>query len=222
MSVLAIIPARAGSKGLPGKNLKSLGGAPLIAWTIRAAKAAKRLDRVVVSTEDEAIAAAAKEHGAEIPFMRPADLARDESGIIEVLRHAVRECGGSPKIVVLLQPTSPLRTAEHIDAAVSLVADGGADSSESVALDERHPFHRYYLEDGRLRLWDAAEPSTSRRQEHPPVYRPTGGVYAMRTELLMNAGTIRGEDHRAVVVPEETAVDIDTAFDFRLAEWLAR
>lgn len=220
MTVLAVIPARAGSKGLPGKNLRPLGGLPMLAWTVRAALGARRLDRVVVSTEDPEIARVAREHGAETPFTRPAELAADDSSVVAVLRHAVEACGGSPEAVVLLQPTSPLRPAAHIDLAVGRVLDDGADSAETVALDGRHPFHRYYLEDGRLRLWEAADPAMDRRQQHPPVYRPTGGVYAVRTPLLMRQGLLRGPDHRAVVVDEDTAVDVDTAWDFRLAERL--
>lgn len=221
MPVLAVIPARAGSKGLPGKNLKLLAGLPMLAWTVRAALASTRLDRVVVSTEDPEVARVAREHGADVPFLRPLSLAQDDSSIVDVLRHAVRESGAEATLVVLLQPTSPLRTAAHIDAAVALVADARADSSETVALDGRHPFHRYYLEGGRLRLWEAAAPEASRRQDHPPVYRPTGGVYAVRAGVLAERGSLRGDEHRAVVVDEASAVDVDTAWDFELAQWLA-
>ena len=221
--VFGVIPARAGSKGLPGKNLKPLGGVPLIAWTIRAAAESCELARTWVSTEDVEIARVAREHGAEVPFLRPDDLAGDDSSILAVLQHAVREfetqTGSAPDVVVLLQPTTPFRTGGHIDEAVAAVVRDGADSAQTVALDERHPHVRFTLDaDGRLRSLFTSPEQASHRQGGVPVYRPNGGVYAARTALVMEQGTLYGRDHRGVVMDFCSSVDIDSPWDMRLAE----
>jgi len=222
--VFGVIPARGGSKGLPGKNLKPLGGVPLIGWSIRAARECRSLDRVVVSTEDQAIASAAAALGAEVPFARPAELARDESPIVDVLRHAVlwleKERGSRPDVVVLLQPTSPLREPRDIDETVRLVVEGGADSAQTVTEDRRHPFHRYLLENGKMVPLLKESERLSRRQDAPPVYLPTGSVYAVRGEVLMRDGALKGADHRALVRDFRVSVDVDDEFDLRLAAWL--
>lgn len=217
-----MIPARGGSKGLPRKNLLPLGGRPLIAWTIEAARASERLERTWVSTDDEEIASVARALGADVPFLRPADLATDEAGIVGVLRHAVRELeratGSRPAITVLLQPTTPFRTARDIDATVALV-EGGADSAQTVALDTTHPRVRFALgPEGRLRSLFDDPASAARRQDGDAVYRPNGGVYAVRTALLMDEGTLYGRDHRGVVMGFESSVDVDDRWDLRLAE----
>lgn len=221
MTVLGVIPARGGSKGLPGKNLRPLGGAPLIAWTIGAARRAKTLTACWVSTEDAAIAEAARAHGGDVPFIRPVELAADQASIVDVVRHAALQFeaarGARPDVVVLLQPTTPLRGPEHIDAAVRAIIDGGADSSQTVALDTSHPLHKFWLKDGRLSPVFPEEAS-SRRQDAPCVYRPNGGVYAARAGLLLDQGLLRGQDHRGVIMDFESSVDIDTLWDFRLAE----
>jgi CMP-N,N'-diacetyllegionaminic acid synthase len=222
VAVFGVIPARGGSKGLPGKNLLPLGGRPLIGWTIAAARASGRLTRTWVSTDDEAIAAVARSLGAEVPFLRPAHLATDEAGIVGVLRHAVEELaratGTRPEITVLLQPTTPFRTERHIDETVALVAEG-ADSAQTVALDTSHPRVRYGLAPGgRLRPLFDDPAAASRRQEGEPVYRPNGGVYAVRTALLLEEGTLYGLDHRGVVMDFESSIDIDDRWDLRVAE----
>lgn len=219
--VLAVIPARAGSKGLPGKNSRILGGKPLIAWTIEAAKAAKGLTRAWVSTEDEGLAGLARKHGGEAPFLRPAALATDEASIFDVLKHAVGEFEARekrrPDVVVLLQPTSPLRGPGPIEEAVRLVT-GGADSAQTVALDQTHPRHRFTIEGGKLKPVFADADKHSRRQEGEAIYRPNGAVYAARTQILLEKGGLRGEDHRPVVMDFESSVDVDTLWDFKLAE----
>lgn len=222
MTVLGVIPARGGSKGLPGKNLRPLGGVPLIAWTIAAARRAKTLTACWVSTEDEAIAAAARKHGGEVPFLRPAELATDAASIVDVLRHAALHYetarGARPDVIVLLQPTTPLRGPDPIDAAVRAILEGGADSSQTVALDAAHPLHKFRLKDGRLSMVFPEAEKASRRQDSPAVYRPNGGAYAARAGLVMDEGVLRGKDHRGVVMDFESSVDIDTLWDFRLAE----
>ena len=225
MFVFGVIPARAGSKGLPGKNLKRLAGRPLIAWSVASARKSRLLDRFIVSTEDKAIAAAARRAGGEAPFKRPSELARDDSSIIDVLQHAVRWLESAekitPDVVILLQATSPFRSGRDIDETVKLVLDG-ADSAQTVAEDKAHPWHRFLLEDGRLKQLYRKAKSLSRRQDAPPLYRPTGSVYAVRRALLMREGTLYGKDHRGLVRPFESSVDIDDIWDFRLAEAILR
>jgi CMP-N-acetylneuraminic acid synthetase len=219
--VLAVIPARAGSKGLPGKNARPLGGKPMLAWTIEAARGSRALTRAWVSTDDEALAELARAHGGEAPFLRPAELATDTASIFDVLKHAVSEYERREKravdVVVLLQPTSPLRGPGPIDEAVRLVL-GGADSAQTVALDQTHPRHRFTIEGGRLQPLFPDADAHSRRQDGAAIYRPNGAVYAAKTSVLRETGGLRGRDHRAVVMDFESSVDVDTIWDFRLAE----
>ena len=220
MRVFAVIAARSGSKGLPGKNIRPLGGVPLIGWTVAAAKKAKTLTDAWVSTDGADIAAAAKSLGGQAPFLRPAALATDDASILDALKHAVVEyekAKGRVDIVVLLQASSPLRTAAHIDATVQAVIDG-ADSAQTVALDEHHPLHKFTLEGGRLKPMFPDDGKAANRQTAPKIYRPNGGVYTARRDLVMEKGLLRGDDHRGVVMDFESSVDIDTLWDFKLAE----
>ncbi|MDP3541415.1 MAG: acylneuraminate cytidylyltransferase family protein [Elusimicrobiota bacterium] len=215
MTVFAVITARAGSKRLPGKNLRPLGGVPMIGWTIAAAKRAKTLAACWVSTDDPAIAGAARALGGEAPFLRPAALSGDSASSADAARHALAEFekgGRKADVVVLLQPTTPLRGAGAIDAAVGLV-EAGADSAQTVTLDEAHPHHKFRLREGRL---IPVNPDAGGDAE--AVYRPNGGVYAVRADLLREKGLLRGADHRGVIMDFESSVDIDTLWDFRLAE----
>ncbi|MBI5247332.1 MAG: acylneuraminate cytidylyltransferase family protein [Elusimicrobia bacterium] len=222
MIVLGVITARGGSKGLPGKNLLPLGGVPLIGWTIRAARESKELTATYVSTDDPAIAEAAKTLGAEVPFLRPAALAQDDSSIFEVLKHAVAEftarTGQKPDVVVLLQPTTPLRTAAHIDGTIRLITKGGGDSAETVTLDATHPYHRFVMKGDKLEPMFPENARVSRRQEASPAYRPNGGVYAARAEVLETRGKLAGDDLRGFVMDFESSVDIDGPWDYALAQ----
>jgi CMP-N-acetylneuraminic acid synthetase len=204
----------------------SLAGTSLVGWSVKAAMKSRSLSRVIVSTDDPEIARAARRSGGDVPFRRPRRLATDKASIVGVLQHAVgwlqKAEGIVPDVVVLLQATSPFRSGRDIDETVALVVGKGADSAETVALDERHPFYRYYLKRGRLVPWRSAMHGSSRRQDHKPIYRPTGAVYAVRTPLLMGKGLLRGRDHRGVVRGERASIDIDTVWDFELARRLAR
>ena len=220
MRVFAVIAARAGSKGLPGKNIRPLGGVPLIAWTVAAAKKAKTVTAAWVSTDGTDIAAAAKSHGGLAPVARPKELATDDASVVDALKHmtAAYEKENAPvDVVVLLQASTPLRTAAHIDATVQAVLDG-ADSAQTVALDEHHPLHKFTLEGGKLAPVYKDDGKAANRQNAPKIYRPNGGVYAAKRGLVMNDGTLRGADHRGVVMDFESSVDIDTLWDFKLAE----
>jgi len=222
MNVLGVVPARGGSKAIPGKNLASIGGRPLLAYTADAARASRRLTRVVVSTDDAAIAGAARALGLEVPFLRPAALAADDTPMLPVLQHAARELargGFAADVVVLLQPTSPLRRAEHIDRAVDLLESTGADSVVSV-VEVPHaftPVSVLQLVGDRLRPYLDGE-TVTRRQDKPRLLARNGpAVLAVRTRVL-EAGSLYGSDSRPLLMHPADSVDIDDPADLQLAE----
>lgn len=224
--VLCVIPARGGSKGLPGKNLRPLGGLPLIAWACRAARATPGLDRVVVSTDDPAIAAAAEAAGVPAPFLRDAALAQDRTPVVEVLADAVRRMesvdGARYDWVCLLQATSPLVQPDDITRALERARATGADTVLSVyPAGQKHPEIMLHLEpDGRVRWFCEARQRMARRQDLPPVFVRSGLVYVVRRDLLLGRGTLYGDAVYAVEVPAARALSIDTAADLRVAEAL--
>lgn len=216
MEVVALIPARGGSKGIPRKNLAPLGGKPLLQWSIDAARAAETVTRVVVSTDDDEIAATAE--GAEV-LRRPAELAGDDVPMLPVIRHALESfpC----EVLVLLQPTSPLRRAEHVDDAVRLLQDTGADTVVSVVpVPHRYtPESLLALEGNRLVRVSGSEPQTLRRQDKETLYARNGpAVLALRVEAL--GDSLNEGDVRPYLMEERDSVDIDTPFDLELAELL--
>lgn len=224
MRVLGVIPARGGSKGVPLKNIRPLGGRPLIAWTIEAA-AGSALDRCVVSTDSDEVAEAAEAYGGEVPFRRPADLAQDTSPAIPNMQHAVRtteELEGSVyDAIMMLQPTTPFRTSADIDGALGLLGEAEeADSVISVVdVGAYHPARMKYLREGRLidpPFCEAVE--NQNRQELEPMYIRNGAIYLTRRETLLG-GSFKGRDCRAWIMPPERSVNIDTEADFRRAEW---
>jgi CMP-N,N'-diacetyllegionaminic acid synthase len=218
---LAIIPARSGSKGLPRKNILPLGGKPLIAHTIEAARTARSIQRIIVSTESAEIAQVAVQCGAEVPFIRPPELARDETPTLPVLQHVLGEIvtleGRGPEIIVLLQPTSPLRRAEDIDRAVTMLEETGADSIVSLCAVEHHPAWMRRIECGRVLPFLENTPECTRRQDLPPVYRLNGAIYVTRSRVLLQENVILGRDTRALIMDAESSVDIDTPLDLKLA-----
>jgi CMP-N,N'-diacetyllegionaminic acid synthase len=225
MQVLAVIPARGGSKGVPQKNIRALGGRPLIGYTIAAAQEARRLARTIVSTDDAEIAEVARGLGAQVPFLRPADLASDSARAIPVLQHALAACeaedGRRYDAVLMLQPTTPFRTAADIDAAVELLERTGADSVIGVVdVEGHHPARMKYLEGDRLVDPPFCEAYENQpRQELRPMFVRNGAIYLTRRDVLM-AGSFKGQDCRALIMPVERSVNIDTPLDFRYAEWL--
>ena len=216
MTVVALIPARGGSKGIPRKNLAPLAGKPLVAWTVEAALAARTPVRAVVSTDDGEIATVAAALGAGV-LVRPEELAADETPMLDVVLHAA-DALGDADVLVVLQPTSPLRRAEHVDAAVALLAETGADCVVSV-VEVPHAFRPGKLlavEDGRVRaLGD--EPL---HRDLAPLYARNGpAVLALRVDGLAERG-LYGGDVRALVMEPADSIDVDSAFDLRLAESL--
>ncbi len=221
MRILALIPARGNSKGIPRKNIKPIAGKPLIAWAIEAALCSRVLDAVVVSTEDEEIAEVARQWGAQVPFRRPPELAQDDTPGIDPVLHALEQLPDFD-VVLLLQPTSPLRTTEDIDACISLAQDMQASSVVSVSKPGKHPYWMYSLgTDQRLQtLIDV--PPILRRQDLPPVYAVNGALYYTRTNWLQQQHTFVTAETVAYVMPSERSVDLDTQLDWKLAEILLK
>ena len=222
--VLAIIPARGGSKGLPGKNIKPLLGKPLIAWTIEEAKKSKYIDRLIVSTEDEEIAEVSKKFGAEVPFMRPKELSTNEAKGIDVVLHAIEWMEKNDKsydLIILLQPTSPLRTSKDIDKATEMLPSKNAKAIVSVCKTHHHPYWSNILpEDGCMKDFIEPKAMNKNRQELPTFYRLNGAIYLCYTDYLKREKRFIGCDTFAYIMPTERSVDIDDEVDFKLAEIL--
>lgn len=227
---LGIVPARGGSKSVPRKNLHPLLGRPLIAWTIESAAAAKSLDRLIVSTDDPEIAEAGRRWGAEVPFLRPAALAADDTPDLPVFQHALRALreadGYVPDAVVHLRPTQPLRTAAEIDRAVELWRRSGADCVKSVRPVDEHPFKMYRLVGERLVPYLDTEERRRRgpdvpRQSLAPVYLSSGVVDVVRRETV-EAGSTEGGSIVPYFTDPATYVNLDSLRDFEIAEALMR
>ena len=221
-TVLGIIPARGGSKGLPHKNILPLAGKPLIAYTIKAALETPRLDEVLVSTDDELIAEVAREYGADVPFRRPADLAEDDTLTFPVLVHALdwlaEQRRYHPDYVMVLQPTSPLRSTGDIEAALDIAITTRADTVVSVSRAYQHPYWmKQITEDGRLINYLSAH-LPCRRQELPQVYALNGAIYLAESRILMERRTFYTERTYAYIMPPERSLDIDSQWDLYLAE----
>jgi CMP-N,N'-diacetyllegionaminic acid synthase len=213
-SVLALIPARGGSKGLPGKNVMSVDGRPLLAWTVDAARRSTLVDRIVLSTDDEAIAEAGRACGCDVPFRRPDELASDTASSVDVALHALQQLPGHGWLV-LLQPTSPLRTAADIDTALERCVAEGARSCVSVSEVAQSPYWMYSLGAGqRLRPLLEAPPGATRRQDLPPAYALNGAVYVVEVAEFERTRRFVGPDTLAHIMPPERSLDIDTAQDF--------
>lgn len=223
--VLAVIPARGGSKGVPRKNLRPICGRPLISYTIEHARTAQHLfHRIIVSTDDEEIASVARQCGAEVPFLRPANLARDESPVIPMLQHAVnfveQQDGITMDWICLLQPTEPFRTSTDLEQCLELGVAGGCDSVISVVrVFATHPILMKRIEGDRLLPFCLEEREGTRRQEYdPPAYMRNGSIYLTRRDVLMRQNSIWGQTIRPYVMPLERSVSIDTELDLKLAE----
>jgi len=220
--MLAIIPAREGSKGVVGKNIKPLGGIPLIAHTIKAAIKSKKIDRVIVSTDSQAIADISKEYGAEVPFLRPKSISQDDSLILDNYKYMLErlkiEKGEIIKSFVALQPTSPFRNSFDIDAAVKLFCENKTDSVISFT-QELHPpeWNRIVNNDNTFSNFITEE--IYNRQVYNSLYRFNGAVYVYKSNLIENS-IMYNETSLAYVIPEERALDIDTENDFMYAEFL--
>jgi CMP-N-acetylneuraminic acid synthetase len=222
--VLGVIPARGGSKGVPRKNIAPVLGKPLIAYTIEAALASKLLTDAIVSTDDEEIARVSRQYGASVPFMRPAELATDAAQAIPTIQHAVRQMeklrSWRYDAVVMLQPTTPLRTAEDIDECLKKLFATEADSVISVVeVGGYHPVRMKRIVDDQLVDYAEEEIENRPRQELPPVYLRAGSVYATKRDVLMLHDSFKGRVSRPYIVPLDRHANVDTAIDLKIAEW---
>ena len=223
--VLGLVTARGGSHGIPGKNLAPLCGTPLIAWTIQAAMHAGEVNRVVLSTDDSEIAEVASTYGAEVPFLRPRELARDDSPHIDAVIHALRMLEESerycPEYTVVLQPTSPLRIAEDIDRAVDVARKQQAPAVVSVTTALHHPYLVKRLgPDGHLRDFVDTPDGYLRRQDLLEAYALNGAIYLIRSEAAFEQKTLMPPGTVGYVMPQERSLDIDTPWDLKLAEYI--
>lgn len=222
--VFALIPARGGSKGVPRKNIKNIAGKPLISWSIEAAKKSMYIDRVIVSTEDNEIAGVSKSCGAEIPFIRPAELADDKARSIDVVLHCLKwieETGSIKPILILLQPTSPLRNADDIDRALESMFERKAKAVVSVCETDHHPFWANVLpEDCGMKDFIRPEIKNKSRQDLPKYYMLNGAIYIGFERYIRDNNGFLGNDTYAYIMPKDRSIDIDSEMDFRLAKIL--
>lgn len=226
--VLGLLPARGGSKGIPGKNLRPLCGRPLLHWAAAALVGARSVSRRICSTDDMAVASAARDAGLEVPWLRPPELAADRTLVVDVIRHALDtlEQTAEPLFshVVLVQATSPTVTSADIDGALALAIGQDADTVVSgFAAGQRHPATMYTVrEDGCVDWLFGSSQRMARRQDLPPVFVRTGLVYVMKAALVRERGTIYGDRILSWPVPEHRALTIDEEADFRLAEYMMK
>jgi N-acylneuraminate cytidylyltransferase len=227
--VLAIIPARGGSKGIPRKNIRCFASHPLVAWSIAAARQSSLVTRVIISTDDPEIAEIGKLHGAEAPFLRPAELASDLAVDLPLFQHALKWLeeneGYKPDYVIQLRPTSPIRPKNLVNEAVKLLMDHPeADSVRGVVPSGQNPYKMWRIEGDRLtpllRLDRVAEPYNSPRQELPQTYWQTGHIDVVRTDTILNKNTMSGDVILPCLVDPSFTVDIDNLRDWSRAEWL--
>jgi CMP-N,N'-diacetyllegionaminic acid synthase len=219
---LAIVPARGGSKRLPGKNLLRLGGRPLLGYTLEAARAARRLDAVVVSTDSQQIAEYALAQGVDTQGLRPSEISGDTSPVVAALQEAhAKFTRRQPPVdaVILLQPTSPLRTARHIDEAITLFESSGADTVTSVRASREHPSWTWREAGGALVPYSSMREMELDRSAMPRTFVETGAIYVIGSRVL-EAGRIYGDKVVGYLMDARESVDIDTAFDLQWAEFL--
>jgi CMP-N-acetylneuraminic acid synthetase len=215
----ALIPARGGSKGLVGKNVKEICGKPLIAWTIIAAKMSKNIGRVIVSTDCPVIANVAREYGAEIPFIRPEKHALDTSSAADVIRHMASNISGKIESLVFLQPTSPLRNNEHIDEAIELFKKNECYSLVSVVESDKSPYWTYWIEGGKLKpLLSNNYEKNRRRQDVEKAYTLNGAIYIFNLDNFLRDELFLSDSSSYYLMDKRSSVDIDDIIDFKIAE----
>ena len=226
MKIVAFIFARGGSKGLPGKNIRILGGKPLIAWSIEIAFQVKRIERVIVSTDSEEIAAIARQYGAEVPFIRPAELAGDESPEWLAWKHGLeflqRSTGSIPEVMISLPTTAPLRSVTDIENCLDEFEKGSVDVVVTVTDAHRSPYFNMVRnnEDGTVSLVNVPMTAVVRRQDAPKVYDMTTVCYVLKSTFVVSHDSIFEGRVKAIHVPIERAVDIDSSLDFEFVEYL--
>ena len=225
--MIGIIPARGGSKGIPGKNILPLCGKPLIAYTIEAAQAARSIDRLILSTDDEEIAGLAEKYGLEVPFMRPAELAQDTSLAIDnyiyTFERLNEEAAAQYDEFIVLQPTSPLRTSADIENAVALFREKNADSVISVSEASHPPMWAKKVDpSGMVKDYFDIEIGNRNRQELELAFMPNGAIFILKLSLLKTLNSYYSDNTCAFIMPPERSIDIDTPLDFEFAEILMK
>jgi len=220
--ILAVIPARGGSKGVPKKNIKPAGGKPLVAWMIEAAKKSGYIDRLILSSDDDEIIKAAQKYGCEVPFVRPAELAQDKSSASDVILHALNKIPGYD-YVMLLQPTSPLTISADIDGCIELCISSNAKSVVSVTEPEKSPYWMFNMGiENKLSSLLGEKYLNKRRQDLPCVYMPTGAIYIAELEWFLKNKSFYSESTAGYEIPIERYLDIDTEFDFKMFEMIRK
>lgn len=219
-TILALITARGGSKGIPRKNLVDLGGKPLIAWTIEAAKKCGYIDRLILTSDDSEIIRVSKQLGCEAPFVRPTELASDSTPSMDVILHALDALVTQYDYLLLLQPTSPFRTAQHINQAIDFLLRTGADSIVSISPVKKNPELIFYaLEDGLLKpVVEGAQ--TSRRQDSKPAYEYNGAIYLTRIPYLRKVRSYKTPETRGIELANFIDIDIDEPKDLAYARYI--
>ena len=231
MEILGIIPARGGSKSVPRKNIKLLAGKPLMAYTINEAQKSKYMTRLVVTTDDEEIAGVSRKYGAEVPFMRPTELAQDDTTDLPVFQHCLKWLEENenylPDLVVHLRPTAPLRTVAHIDQGIEmLIHSPETDAVRSVCLAGQHPLKMWGFEETRLvpfvpeDAYGVPEAYNEPRQKLPKAYIQNGSVDVIRTHVILQQASMTGQHIEGFVMSEQESVNIDSSIDWALAEQL--
>ncbi|MHA2287928.1 MAG: acylneuraminate cytidylyltransferase family protein [Promethearchaeota archaeon] len=222
--ILAIIPARGGSKRIRNKNLVDLCNKPLISYSILAAKSSKYIDRTIVSTDEESIAEVSETYGAEV-LKRPRNLALDDTPTIDVVLHALsalNEKNYTPSLIVLLQPTSPLRTTNDIDNAITLFLNGNSETLISVCESEHSPFWSLKIKDGYLEPIFGKKYFNKRSQDLEKVFRPNGAIYITKPEIINKYKSFYTENIVSFIMPSERSIDIDDEIDLMLAELILK
>lgn len=218
--ILALITARGGSKGIPGKNIIDLGGKPLIAWTIDAALKSKYIDRLILSSDDINIINVAKQFGCEVPFIRPAELATDTSTSMDAIMHALDNVNETYDYLMLLQPTSPFRTTKHIDDCISETIDQGRQLSVSVVKVHKHPDYMFYKGEDDLLKPVISLVANKRRQDQIPVYEHNGALYFSEIDFLKKVATYNTEEAYGFEMTGYANLDIDEISDLQYANYL--
>jgi len=222
LEVLAIIPARGGSKEVPNKNIRKIAGKALIEYTISAAKKSKKINKIIVSTDCEKIAKISKKAGVEIPFLRPKKISRDTSPAIDYVKHALefldRNENYSPEIVIILQPTSPHRKSEIIDKSIQMLTNSKATCVMTVTKTKSHPYLSFWYSKNYLKPFKQDFQKYYQRQRFPELYYPTGSVYTFWKSNLMKYQSIYGPKIKPLMLNDEDSLDVDSPFDFFMNE----
>lgn len=223
MKILGIIPARGGSKGIKLKNIQKIAGKPLINYTIESAKKSK-INKIIVSTDNKKIAKIAKSAGAEVPFLRPKKISKDSTSTNEVLHHALNflklKQNYEPDIIIILQPTSPLRSSKMINDSINLLKKSKCSSVVSILKIKTHPYAAFWKKKNYLEPFRRDYKKFSRRQTYPDLYYPTGSIYTFWNKTLMKYGSFYGPRIKPLISKDEIEADIDTPLDLFITEMI--